>query len=439
MPKRSRCSGDLVEQRKRGEIPDQLLFVEHPHVITLGRNGQMENLLASEEILQRAGIEFHETDRGGDITYHGPGQIVGYPIFDLREWKRDVVAYVRAMEQAIIDALAEFGIRRRARRKRPACGSDGAKICAIGVHISRWVTSHGFALNVTTDLRYFQYIVPCGLTKPVTSMRALGCDAVARAMCKARWSASSRQAISIYEVLRSTATGASNGKGPHDRRRNAPDGRKHRGRNADQVAEKAWRARGARRAAVRDLDRQGRHRNSGARRGRAAGVLVEEGKTVGINTVVARSMKAERAAAAAARRSGRRSAGNRRPRPHRRLRPAPAPLGSATSCSGAASRLQHRKPPEEPARPAVAARAQDGARVQHRSQAGERHRRRRPHHQERCGSVHERAGRKDCRASSAPASAGSRSAAGSAAAPAPAQRRRRRCLAPNRPRLASSR
>ena len=101
---------DLVEQRKQGLIADQLLIVEHPHVITLGRNGHRENLLASEEVLGRAGIEFHASDRGGDITYHGPGQIVGYPILDLREWKRDVVAYVRAVELVIIDALAEFGI-----------------------------------------------------------------------------------------------------------------------------------------------------------------------------------------------------------------------------------------------------------------------------------------------------------------------------------------
>jgi lipoyl(octanoyl) transferase len=167
----------FVEQRKRREIPNQILFVEHPHVITLGRNGQMKNLLAGEEILRRAGIEFHETDRGGDITYHGPGQIVGYPIFDLREWKRDVVAYVRAMEQAIIDALAEFDIHGAREEKATGVWVDGAKLCAIGVHISRWVTSHGFALNLSTDLRYFQYIVPCGLAKPVTSMRALGCSA----------------------------------------------------------------------------------------------------------------------------------------------------------------------------------------------------------------------------------------------------------------------
>ncbi|HLJ45345.1 MAG TPA: lipoyl(octanoyl) transferase LipB [Bryobacteraceae bacterium] len=167
---------DLVDQRKRAEIPDQLLIVEHPHVITLGRNGHTENLLASDEILSRAGISFHHTNRGGDITYHGPGQIVGYPIFDLREWKRDVVGYVRAMEQAIIDALRDFDI--HAGRVEGCTGVwvDGRKIAAIGVHISRWVTSHGFALNHTTDLSYFQYIVPCGLTKPVTSMRDLGCD-----------------------------------------------------------------------------------------------------------------------------------------------------------------------------------------------------------------------------------------------------------------------
>ncbi|HLG98328.1 MAG TPA: lipoyl(octanoyl) transferase LipB [Bryobacteraceae bacterium] len=168
---------DLVQKRKLGAIPDQLLIVEHPHVITLGRNGHLTNLLASEEVLRRAGIDFHPTDRGGDITYHGPGQVVGYPIFDLREWKRDVVAYVRTLEQVILDALAEFGIEAG---RVPGCTGvwvDGKKVAAIGVHISRWVTSHGFALNHTTDLTYFQYIVPCGLTKPVTSMHELGCDA----------------------------------------------------------------------------------------------------------------------------------------------------------------------------------------------------------------------------------------------------------------------
>lgn len=167
----------LAERRKRGEIPDQFLIVEHPHVITMGRNGRENNLLASREILERAGIEFHQTDRGGDVTYHGPGQIVGYPILDLREWKRDVVAYVRAIEQVIIDTLAAWGIQGGRDPKATGVWVDGAKICAIGVHISRWVTTHGFALNLDTDLRYFQYIVPCGLARPVTSLRQLGCQA----------------------------------------------------------------------------------------------------------------------------------------------------------------------------------------------------------------------------------------------------------------------
>jgi lipoyl(octanoyl) transferase len=168
---------ELAQQRKRGEIADQLLIVEHPHVVTMGRNGHDTNLLAAPELLERAGIEFHHTDRGGDVTYHGPGQIVGYPIFDFREWKRDVMAYVRGLEQVLMDALGEFGI--AATREQGATGvwTPEGKIAAIGVHISRWVTSHGFALNVDTDLSYFRYIVPCGLTRPVTSMRALGCEA----------------------------------------------------------------------------------------------------------------------------------------------------------------------------------------------------------------------------------------------------------------------
>src|SRR5271165_1565818 len=168
---------DLEARRKAGLAPNHLLIVEHPHVITLGRNGHPDNLLASPEFLARAGISFHESNRGGDITYHGPGQVVGYPIFDLREWKRDVVAYVRALEQVIIDALWRFGI--AGGREPGAAGVwvDGKKIAAVGVHISRWVTTHGFALNHITDLSYFQYIVPCGLTKPVTSMAEFGVTA----------------------------------------------------------------------------------------------------------------------------------------------------------------------------------------------------------------------------------------------------------------------
>ena len=172
---------EIADERKQGRGVDHLLFVEHPHVVTLGRNGHQANVLASREMLGRAGIQLYESDRGGDVTYHGPGQIVAYPIMDLREWKRDVGAFVRALEQVLIDALAGFGI--EARRIAKLTGvwvgeeEQAAKIAAIGVHLSRWVSTHGLALNVSTDLRYFDYIVPCGLKKPVASMASLGVSA----------------------------------------------------------------------------------------------------------------------------------------------------------------------------------------------------------------------------------------------------------------------
>jgi len=170
---------ELVEIRKRGEGVDTLLFVEHPHVVTMGRNGSEANILASPDILARTGIDYFETNRGGDVTYHGPGQLVGYPILDLREWRRDVHAYFQGVEQCLIDSLAVFGIgaERIPERGYEGVWVKGEKIAAIGIHISRWITSHGFALNVDTDLSYFKYIVPCGLTKPVTSLRRLGCAA----------------------------------------------------------------------------------------------------------------------------------------------------------------------------------------------------------------------------------------------------------------------
>ena len=228
----------LVAQRKAGAIPDQLILLEHPHTITLGRNGRMENVLAGDEILTRAGIAFHPTDRGGDVTYHGPGQVVGYPILDLREWKRDVGAYVRAIEQTVIDTLADFGIQAGRIPKCTGVWVGGAKIGAIGVHISRWVTSHGFALNVSTGLQYFQYIVPCGLTKPVTSMAQLGCGA---SWAKVAERLAGRFGLVFDREIERIA---------HDGRSDAPDGREHRGRDADQVAEEARRPCGAGRAAV---------------------------------------------------------------------------------------------------------------------------------------------------------------------------------------------
>ena len=172
----------VVAARKAGAIADVLLLCEHPHVITLGRNGKRENLLASENVLRQKGVEFCETDRGGDITYHGPGQIVGYPILDLGAIRRDVHWYVRMLEEVMIRTSAEFGV--SAHREIGKTGiwvrSGGAdsraeeKLGAIGVHISRWVTSHGFAYNVATDLRYFDLIVPCGIAeRKATSLEKL--------------------------------------------------------------------------------------------------------------------------------------------------------------------------------------------------------------------------------------------------------------------------
>jgi lipoyl(octanoyl) transferase len=171
----------LVEARKAGAVADVLLLCEHPHVVTLGRNGHREHLRASERLLGQMGVEFHASDRGGDITYHGPGQLVGYPILNVGEIRRDVVWYVRQLEETLIRASADFGI--RARREKgltgvwvdDAAGGRGPeKLAAIGVHFSRWVSSHGFACNVSTDLRYFELIVPCGIgDKGVTSLERL--------------------------------------------------------------------------------------------------------------------------------------------------------------------------------------------------------------------------------------------------------------------------
>src|SRR5712692_2664584 len=171
----------VVQARKANAVPDLLLLCEHPHVITLGRNGRPEHLRASEHLLRQMNVEFCSTDRGGDITYHGPGQLVGYPILNLAEIRRDVLWYVRQLEEVMIRATLDFGIRAT---RRPGCtgvwvdrpGTGEAKLAAIGVHLSRWVTSHGFAYNVATDLRYFDLIVPCGIPdkRPTSLERLLG-------------------------------------------------------------------------------------------------------------------------------------------------------------------------------------------------------------------------------------------------------------------------
>lgn len=208
-----RLQETLVELRKQERIGNTLLFVEHPPVITLGRNAKDSNIIVPRELLEKKGVEIFEINRGGDVTFHGPGQLVAYPIFDLRSFqpKIGVVEFVRRLEDVLMRICAHFQIEtqrvagmtgvwtmpheplRIAREKRGGLerdyiasdsehpqlktenrelgtGSSERKIAAIGVHISRGVTSHGFALNVTTDLEYFKLIVPCGLTKPVTSV-----------------------------------------------------------------------------------------------------------------------------------------------------------------------------------------------------------------------------------------------------------------------------
>ena len=166
----------LVEERRGGLIGDVLLLVEHPHVLTLGVRGDggRSHILASPDVLEARGVELHETGRGGDITYHGPGQIVGYPIIDLKPDRCDVHRYVRDLEEVLIRVAADYGLRGERVAGLTGVWIGGEKVAAIGVRIARWITSHGFALNVTTDLDYFNLIVPCGISdRGVTSLSKL--------------------------------------------------------------------------------------------------------------------------------------------------------------------------------------------------------------------------------------------------------------------------
>jgi lipoyl(octanoyl) transferase len=153
----------LVTLRQAEAIPDQLLLLEHPPVITLGHGGNVGNLLASPDTLRQHGVRFYETTRGGDITYHGPGQIVGYPIIHLGEGSRDVRKYVTKLEEVLIRTVAEYGINATRAPGNRGIWIGNDKIAAIGVRIARWVTSHGFALNVNTNLEHFRLITPCGI------------------------------------------------------------------------------------------------------------------------------------------------------------------------------------------------------------------------------------------------------------------------------------
>lgn len=158
------------------QTSNHLLFVEHPHVYTLGKSGSIDNLLANQDFLHRINATFVKTNRGGDITYHGPGQLVGYPILDLDNFKPDIHLYMRNLEEVIIKVLDFYGLNGERSKGETGVWLDvgkpyARKICAMGVKASRWVTMHGFALNVNTDLKYFEYIIPCGIKdKAVTSL-----------------------------------------------------------------------------------------------------------------------------------------------------------------------------------------------------------------------------------------------------------------------------
>ena len=186
----------LVEERKRGAVPDTLLLLEHDPVVTLGRNARTENVLLSEDFLRARGVEMFEAGRGGDVTYHGPGQVVGYPILELPDGRKDVHRYVRDLEEVMIRVCGDYGFvgRRIVGKSGTFVGEN--KIGAIGVRISRWVTSHGFAFNVNTKLEGFDLIVPCGLRdQGVTSLaRLIGHDVDLAEVCD-------RLALRFEEVL----------------------------------------------------------------------------------------------------------------------------------------------------------------------------------------------------------------------------------------------
>lgn len=165
---------EQLEQLSRQRMDDVMIFVEHPHVYTLGKNGKEEHMLRSLLELQELDAEFVKTDRGGDITYHGPGQIVGYPILDLDRHFTDVAKYLRYLEEVMIRVCTDYGFAAKRMDGMTGVWINDAKICAMGIRCSRWVTMHGFAFNVNTDLRYFNNIVPCGISnKSVTSLKRL--------------------------------------------------------------------------------------------------------------------------------------------------------------------------------------------------------------------------------------------------------------------------
>ena len=164
----------LVTARLAGEVPDTLLLLEHPRVLTLGRGGTERNVLWPRALLEQRGFELYQTNRGGDVTYHGPGQLVGYPILDLKPDRKDVRKYVASLEELMIRTAADYGVRAERVAGRTGIWTEAGKLGAIGVHLAHWITSHGFAFNLTTDLSDFAAIVPCGISDAsVTSLEAL--------------------------------------------------------------------------------------------------------------------------------------------------------------------------------------------------------------------------------------------------------------------------
>ena len=163
---------DLVARRRAGEVPDQLLLLEHPHVITLGTGSHPEHVLADATRREELDLELYEAGRGGDVTYHGPGQLVGYPILDLKPDRRDLLRYLRDLETMLITAMARFGVQGETVPRLTGVWVEDRKVAAIGVRVSSgWITSHGFALNVDSDLSYYETIVPCGIAdRSVTSL-----------------------------------------------------------------------------------------------------------------------------------------------------------------------------------------------------------------------------------------------------------------------------
>ena len=194
----------LVRQRRDNKAPDVLLLVEHPHVVTLGVNTRhrLSNLLVTPSQLSALGVELHDVTRGGDVTYHGPGQLVGYPILDLRPDRCDVHRYVRDLETVIMRTVLTFGVRSSRIPGLTGVWVGDEKLAAIGVRLSRWVTSHGFALNVSTDLTYFDLIRPCGIDgKGVTSLSRITGSSV---LCESVESVLIKEFGSVFECVVST-------------------------------------------------------------------------------------------------------------------------------------------------------------------------------------------------------------------------------------------